>query len=78
MYVTEGDSETRLIFNEGQDVPDMSVYLLNTSEAGRAEMREYYRAYIPTGFLFGLGVNASMMSHAELGNAPTLDTGIST
>ncbi|MDC9822249.1 homocysteine S-methyltransferase family protein [Devosia sp. ZB163] len=58
MFVTDGGVETHLIFNEGQDVPDQSVYLLNMSEAGRAKMREYYRAYIPIcqkagqGFLF--------------------------
>lgn len=58
MFVTDGGIETHMIFNEGQDVPDMSVYLLNMSEAGRNKMREYYRAYIPIcqkagqGFLF--------------------------
>ena len=44
MFVTDGGVEAHLIFNEGQDVPDQSVYLLNMSEAGRAKMREYYRA----------------------------------
>lgn len=58
MFVTDGGVETHLIFNEGQNVPDMSVYLLNMDEAGRAVMRDYYRAYIPIcreaaqGFLF--------------------------
>lgn len=58
MFVTDGGIETHMIFNEGQDLPDMSVYLLNLSEAGREKMREYYRAYIPIarqagqGFLF--------------------------
>lgn len=58
MFVTDGGIETHMIFNEGQDLPDMSVFLLNMSEAGREKMREYYRAYIPIcqqagqGFLF--------------------------
>jgi len=58
MFVTDGGIETHMMFNEGQDLPDMSVYLLNMSEAGREKMREYYRAYIPIcreaeqGFLF--------------------------
>lgn len=47
MFVTDGGIETHMIFNLGQDVPDMSVYLLNSSEAGREVMRDYYRAYIP-------------------------------
>lgn len=58
MFVTDGGIETYLIFNEGEDLPDMSAYLLNMSERGRDKMREYYRAYIPIaqrsgqGFLF--------------------------
>ena len=58
MYVTDGGIETHMIFNLGQQVPDMSVYLLNASETGRNLMRDYYRAYIPIcrragqGFLF--------------------------
>ncbi|MBN9309913.1 homocysteine S-methyltransferase family protein [Devosia sp.] len=47
MFVTDGGIETHMIFNLGQDVPDMSVYLLNMSAAGRELMRDYYRAYIP-------------------------------
>lgn len=58
MFVTDGGIETHLIFNEGHDVPDMGVYVLNMSDAGREAMRAYYRAYIPIcqeagqGFLF--------------------------
>ena len=58
MFVTDGGIETHMIFNEGEDLPDMSVYLLNDSERGRQKMREYYRAYLPIaqaagqGFLF--------------------------
>ena len=47
MFVTDGGIETHMIFNLGQDVPDMSVYLLNMSATGRELMRDYYRAYIP-------------------------------
>ncbi len=58
MFVTDGGIETHLIFNQGEDLPEMSAYLLNMSERGRDTMREYYRAYIPIarqagqGFLF--------------------------
>ncbi len=58
MFLTDGGVETHLIFNHGHEVPDMSVYVLNDSEAGREAMRAYYRAYIPIcqeaeqGFLF--------------------------
>lgn len=58
MFVTDGGIETHLIFNEGEDLPDMSAYLLNMSERGRDKLREYYRAYLPIaqragqGFLF--------------------------
>lgn len=58
MFVTDGGIETHLIFNEGEELPDMSAYLLNMSERGREKMRDYYRAYIPIaqksgqGFLF--------------------------
>jgi len=58
MFVTDGGIETHLIFNKGQDLPDMSAYLLNMTEAGRETMRDHYRAYIPIaqkagqGFLF--------------------------
>ncbi|WP_417307415.1 homocysteine S-methyltransferase family protein [Devosia sp.] len=58
MFVTDGGVETHLIFNEGQDLPEMSAFLLNESEDGRERMRNYYRAYIPIaqeagqGFLF--------------------------
>jgi homocysteine S-methyltransferase len=58
MFVTDGGIETHLIFNEGEDLPDMSAYLLNMSERGRDKMREYYRPYIAIareagqGFLF--------------------------
>lgn len=58
MFVTDGGIETHLIFNQGQDLPEMSAYLLNMSEAGRETMRDYYRDYISIaqksgqGFLF--------------------------
>lgn len=58
MFVTDGGIETHMIFNEGQSLPDLSVYLLNHSDPGREKMREYYRAYLPIaqaaeqGFLF--------------------------
>lgn len=58
MFVTDGGIETHLIFNQGEDLPEMSAYLLNMSERGRNTMREYYRAYLPIarqagqGFLF--------------------------
>jgi homocysteine S-methyltransferase len=58
MFVTDGGIETHMIFNEGEDLPDQSVYLMNMSERGRDKLREYYRAYIPIarkagqGFLF--------------------------
>ena len=57
-FLTDGGIETHMIFNEGQDLPHFCVFLLNDSEAGRALMRDYYRAYIPiarkagTGFVF--------------------------
>jgi homocysteine S-methyltransferase len=58
MFVTDGGVETHLIFNQGQELPDMAAYLLNMSEAGRQTMRDYYRDYLPIarnsgqGFLF--------------------------
>ena len=56
MFVTDGGIETHLIFNEGEDLPDMSAYLLNMSERGRDKMREYYRAYIPIAQKVGTGL----------------------
>ncbi len=58
MFVTDGGIETHMIFNEGEDLPDMSTYLLNETERGRDKMREYYRHYLGIaqragkGFLF--------------------------
>lgn len=46
MFVTDGGFETHMIFNEGQDLPNFSAFLLTDSEAGRAKMREYYHRYI--------------------------------
>lgn len=58
IYVTDGGIETHLIFNQGQDLPHFSAYVLNETEAGRETMRQYYRQYIPIahkarkGFIF--------------------------
>ena len=46
IFVTDGGFETHMIFNEGQDLPNFSAFLLTDSEAGRAKMREYYHRYI--------------------------------
>lgn len=46
IFVTDGGFETHMIFNEAQDLPNFSAFLLTDSEAGRAKMREYYHRYI--------------------------------
>src|SRR5688572_7526389 len=55
IFVTDGRFETHMIFNEGQDLPNFSAFLLTDSEAGREKMREYYRAYIPIAQRAGKG-----------------------
>jgi S-methylmethionine-dependent homocysteine/selenocysteine methylase len=55
IFVTDGGLETHMIFNEGQDLPNFSAFLLLDSEAGREKIREYYRAYIPIAQRAGKG-----------------------
>lgn len=59
--LTDGGLETHLIFNEGQDLPHHSAFVLNKTDEGRETMRNYYRAYIrhatSSGRLFLLDTN---------------------
>jgi homocysteine S-methyltransferase len=55
IFVTDGGFETHMIFNEGQDLPNFSAFLLTDSDAGRDRMREYYRRYIPIAKKAGKG-----------------------
>ena len=55
MFLTDGGFETHMIFNERQDLPNFSAFLLTDSDAGREKMREYYREYIPIAKHAGLG-----------------------
>jgi len=54
-FLTDGGIETNMIFNEGEDLPNFCVFLMNDSEPGRAKMRDYYRKYIPLSQRTGLG-----------------------
>jgi homocysteine S-methyltransferase len=47
MFVTDGGIETHLIFNEHQELPNFSAFILSDSEHGRNVLRSYFRAYIP-------------------------------
>jgi homocysteine S-methyltransferase len=57
-FLADGGIETHMIFNEGVDAPHNAVFTMIDSEAGRAQLRRYYRGYLPiaqragTGFLF--------------------------
>lgn len=45
--ITDGGIETHLIFNMGEELPLFSAFVLNESERGRAQVRRYYRDYLP-------------------------------
>lgn len=45
-YVTDGGLETDLIFNRGIELPAFAAFPLVESEAGRAVLAEYFRAYV--------------------------------
>jgi homocysteine S-methyltransferase len=45
-HVTDGGLETDLIFNRGIDLPGFAAFPLLDSAEGRAELRDYYSAYV--------------------------------
>lgn len=57
-FLTDGGIETHMIFNQGVDAPHNAVFMMVDSDAGREQLRQYYRAYLPIaqraniGFLF--------------------------
>lgn len=55
MFITDGGFETHMIFNEGQDLPNFSAFLMTDTAAGREKMREYYRHYLPIAQRAGKG-----------------------
>lgn len=55
IFILDGGIETHLIFNEGEDLPHMSAYVLNDTERGRQVLRDYFRAYLPIAQKAGKG-----------------------
>ena len=57
VFLTDGGLETTLIFHRGIDLPAFAAFTLLADEAGRAELREYFRPFMAlarergTGFL---------------------------
>lgn len=55
MFVTDGGIETHMIFNEGQEVPNFSIFLLLDRPASRQKLAQYYRGYLPIAKRAGQG-----------------------
>ena len=55
MFVTDGGFETHMIFNEGQDAPDFTVFQMTDSEAGRRKMEDYFVRYLAIAKAAGKG-----------------------
>ncbi len=46
LFLTDGGLETYLIFHRGLELPEFAAFDLLKDEAGRAELRDYYRPYL--------------------------------
>ena len=55
IFSTDGGFETHMIFNENQDLPNFSAFLMTDTAEGREKMREYYRHYLPIAQRAGKG-----------------------
>ena len=55
IFITDGGFETHMIFNENQDLPNFSAFLMTDTAEGREKMREYYRHYLPIAQRAGKG-----------------------
>ncbi len=46
LFPTDGGLETFLIFHRGLDLPEFAAFDLLKDEAGREELRDYYRPFV--------------------------------
>lgn len=56
LFVSDGGTETTLIFHEGVDLPHFASFVLLDSEAGRARLRDYYERYLAIARRHGRGL----------------------
>jgi S-methylmethionine-dependent homocysteine/selenocysteine methylase len=55
IFLTDGGLETTLIFHDGLELPDFAAFHLLRDEAGRAALRNYFRAYMELAKRFSTG-----------------------
>ena len=77
LFLTDGGSETTLIFHRGLDLPLFASFTLLAGDEGREELRRYYDPYLElasergTGFVLGSPTwRASPRWAAQLGYSP--------
>ena len=55
LFLTDGGLETFLIFHRGLDLPEFAAFALLDDEAGREELRNYYRPFLGLAAASGTG-----------------------
>ena len=56
VFLTDGGIETTLIYHQGIDLPEFAAFVLLEDEAGREELRTYFRPYADIAADAGLGL----------------------
>jgi homocysteine S-methyltransferase len=56
VFLTDGGIETTLIYHQGIDLPEFAAFVLLEDEAGRRELRRYFRPYAELAADAGLGL----------------------
>ena len=55
-FVTDGGLETRLMFQDGVELPEFAAFPLLADDAGRATLRNYYAPYVEIAERLGTGI----------------------
>jgi homocysteine S-methyltransferase len=55
IFLTDGGMETTLIFHQGVDLPHFAAFVLLDTEQGRAQLKQYYAAYLSVARDHGTG-----------------------
>ena len=68
MYLTEGGTETEIMYKYGFELPEFAMFPLLDQPAAVAELRGVYTRYLDTAARHGFGV---VMAGSTTGQAPT-------
>ena len=56
LFLTDGGTETTLIFHDGFDLPEFAAFTLLDNEAGSQGLRRYFRTYAELAKRHGVGL----------------------